>query len=260
MFRCTTSPRAADGRNLVATLLCAGALLGPLAVHSQRLSGDGYLFKRPTGSLTLRGGYTLPTASSDVFNDSREFLTLGKGAFNTGSFGADIGIRVADRWSLLFSGGFSKRSIGSEFRTLEGSDGLPIEQTTQLTRAPFTVGARFDLLQPGRRIGQLAYIPARISPYVSAGGGLMWYRYKQEGEFVDFTDNSIFASTLESSGSTGAAYGAFGADFTLLPTLALTTEARYDYAKAPMDRTNFSGFNKIDLSGISATIGLTFRY
>ncbi len=261
MSRCTTSPRAADGRNLVATtLLCAGALLGPLAVHSQTLSGDGYLFKRPTASFTLRGGYTQPSASSDVFNDSRKFLTLERGDFGTGSMSADIGIRVADRWSLQFNGGFSRRSIASEMRDWEDNDGLPIEQTTQLARAPFMVGLRFDLLQPGRRVGRLAYIPAKIAPYITGGGGMMWYRYRQEGSFVDFEDLAVFDTKLESKGTTGAAYGALGADFTLRPTLALTTEARYDYARAPMNRSYFRGFNNIDLSGVTATIGLTFRY
>ncbi|MBC8086703.1 MAG: outer membrane beta-barrel protein [Phycisphaerae bacterium] len=261
MFRCTTSPRAADGRNLVATtLLCVGALLGPLAVHSQPLSGDGYLFKRPSGSFTLRGGYTQPSASSDVFNDSREFLTLDRGDFGSGSFTAEIGIRVAERLSLQFNGGLSKRSIQSEMRDWEDNAGLPIEQTTNLTRTPFMVGMRFDLLSPGRRIGQLAYIPSRISPYVAGGGGVMWYKYRQAGSFVDFEDFSVFDTQLESKGTTGAAYGALGADFTLRPTLALTAEARYDYARAPMNRESFSGFNNIDLSGVTATIGFTFRY
>jgi len=261
MSRCTTSPRAADGRNLVATtLLCAGALLGPLAVHSQPLSGDGYLFNRPTASLTLRGGYTQPTASSDVFNDSRKFLTIDRSDFGSGSVGADLGIRIADRWSLQLGGGYSKRSIASEFRDWEDNEGLPIEQTTHLSRAPFTVGLRFDLLQPGRRIGRLAYIPSKITPYIAGGGGFMWYKYEQAGSFVDFTDNAVFDANLNSKGTTGSAYGAFGADFTLRPTVAITTEARYDMAKAPMNRSYFSGFNNIDLSGLSATIGLTFRY
>lgn len=261
MSRCTTSPRAADGRNLVATtLLCAGAFIAPLAAHTQPLSGDGYLFKRPSGSLTIRGGYTQPTASSDVFNDSREFLTLSRGDFGSGSVSAEVGVRIADRWSLQFNGGYSKRSVASEFRDWEDNDGLPIEQTTQLARAPFMVGMRFDLLSPGRRVGSLAYIPSRITPFVAGGGGMMWYQYRQKGSFVDFKDLSVFDTELESTGTSGAAYGAIGADITVRPTFAITTEARYDLARAPMNRSSFSGFNNIDLSGVTATIGFTFRY
>lgn len=261
MSRCTTSPRAADGRNLVATILLgAGALLAPLAVHSQPLSGDGYLFRRPQGSFTLRGGLTQPTASSDVFNDSRQFLTINRGDFLSGSVSGDIGIRVADRLSLQFNGGFSKRSVASEFRDWEDNDGLPIEQMTSLTRVPFMVGMRFDLTAPGRKVSRLAYIPSKITPYVTAGGGMMWYKYRQEGSFVDFRSLDVFDSRLESSGTTGAAYGALGADFSIRPTFAITTEVRYDMARAQMDRQSFSGFNKIDLSGVNATVGLTFRY
>ena len=256
----TTSPRAADGRNLVATLLCASALFAPLAVHSQPLSGDGYLFRRPAGSFTLRGGFTQPTASSDVFNDSRKFLTLDRGDFATGSVSGDIGVRIADRWQLQFNGGYSKRTIASEMRDWEDNEGLPIEQTTSLTRLPFMVGMRFDLTQPGRRVSRLAYIPSKITPYVTGGAGIMWYSYRQAGSFVDFRSLDVFESTLTSKGTTGAAYGAIGADFSVRPTLAITTEFRYDMARAPMNQQFFSGFNKIDLGGVNATIGLTFRY
>jgi hypothetical protein len=257
----TTSPRAADGRNLVATtLLCAGAMLAPLAVHPQPLSGDGYLFNRPTASFTLRGGFTQPTAQSDVFNDSRKFLTINRGDFRAGSISGDLGVRVADRWSLQFNAGYSKRTIASEMRDWEDNEGLPIEQSTELMRAPFMVGVRFDLVNPGRRVGRLAYIPSKITPYLAGGGGMMWYKYLQQGSFVDFEDLGVFDAVLESKGSTGAAYGAVGADFSLRPTLALTTEARYDMAHAAMNTRFFKGFNNIDLSGFSASVGLTFRY
>lgn len=261
MFRSTTSPRAADGRNLVATtLLCAGALLGPLAVHSQPLSGDGYLFRRPQGSFTLRGGFARPSASSDVFDDSRKFLTIDRGDFNSASGSAEAGVRVADRLSIMIAAGVSGRNIDSEFRDWEDSEGLPIEQTTRLIRVPVTLGLRMDLLSPGRRISRLAYVPSKVTPYIAGGGGLMWYQYTQKGSFIDFRDNAVFDDALESDGTTGTAYGAFGVDFSLTPLFALNTEARYDMARATMNRGSFEGFNKIDLSGTSITVGFTFRY
>lgn len=261
MFRCTTSPRAADGRNMVATaLLTVGLVLAPLAVHSQPLSGDGYLFRRPTGSFSLRGGYAQPNASSDIFAFAREQLTLGRGDFGSFSIGGDVGFRVADRLSLQFNGSYSSRTTNSEMRDWLDNNNLPIEQSTQLTRAPFMAGLRFDLATPGRRIGRLAYIPSRVTPYVTVGGGAMWYRFKQVGSFVDYRSLDVFDTELETSGTTAAGYGALGADFSLRPTLALTAEARYDVARAPMNSSAFSGFSNIDLSGVSATIGLTFRY
>ena len=261
MTRRTTSPRAADGRNLVATtLLCASALLAPLAVHAQPLSGDGFLFNRPTGSLTLSGGYAQPNASTDVFTHARRNLTLGKGDFGAFSLGSVLGLRFADRFSLQFSAALYQRTASSEMRDYVDTDNKPIEQTTTLKRVPFMVGLRYDLTSPGRRIGRLAYVPSRVTPYVAGGGGAMWYRFSQQGAFVDEKTLDVFNDKLESSATTGAAYGVFGVDFTLRPNLALTTEARYDYAKAALNSQSFSNFNGIDLSGPSATIGLTFRY
>jgi hypothetical protein len=87
----------------------------------------------------------------------------------------------------------------------------------------------------------------------------MYYSYKQDGEFVDFRDLEIFAESLESKGWGPAAYGAAGIDLSLTPRVGLTTQARYDYARGAMSR-DFDGFDRIDLSGISATVGINFRF
>jgi hypothetical protein len=262
MTSCTTSPRAADGRNLVATmLLCASALLAPLAVHAQPLSGDGYLFHQPRASFTIRGGYAQPSAGGDVFEHARTNLTLDRGAFGAFSGSATLNVRLARRFSLLFDGGYSQRNVESEMRYWIDQDDQPIAQTNTLRRVPLAVGARFDLLSPGRSVGRLAFIPSRVTPYLSAGAGTMFYKFRQAGAFKDDNSDAILENMiLETSGNTFMSYGALGMDFTLIPTLALTTEARYDMARTRPSGTSFGGFDRIDLSGVSATIGLTFRY
>ncbi|MGV3710523.1 MAG: hypothetical protein ACO1Q7_16960 [Gemmatimonas sp.] len=262
MTRSTTSPRAADGRNLVATtLLAASAMLAPLAVHSQPLSGDGYLFKQPRSSFTVRGGYAQPLAGGDVFEHARSNLTLDRGSFRTFSGSATLNIRLSQRVSLLLDGGYSQRSVDTEMRYWIDQDDQPIAQTNSLRRVPVSAGLRFDLTSPGRSVGTLAFIPARVTPYVSAGVGSMFYKFRQNGAFKDDNSDAILENmTLETSGNTFLGYGALGFDFTLIPTVALTTEARYDMARARPSGYSFGGFDRIDLSGVSATVGLTFRY
>jgi hypothetical protein len=46
---------------------------------------------------------------------------------------------------------------------------------------------------------------------------------------------------------------------TLAPRLVVTTEARYAWASAEMQE-DFSGFDRIDLSGLTATVGLKIRF
>ncbi|MEP6780681.1 MAG: hypothetical protein ABJC26_12375, partial [Gemmatimonadaceae bacterium] len=241
--------------------LAAGALIAPIAVRAQPLSGDGFLFHRPTGSFTLHVGYTNPSASSDAFNLARQKLTVGKDAFQTATVSGDFNVWVADRFTLQFSGGYSGRKVNSEYRSFIDNNNKGIEQSTELVRAPLTIGARFYLTSPGRALGRLAYVPSRIAPYLAAGGGGMWYRFKQTGDFIDVNSVNldVFNGELKSSGWAPSAYGAAGFDLTLSPVIALTTEARYEFAKGNMSN-DFAGFNRIDLSGLAATVGLTIRY
>jgi outer membrane protein W len=61
-----------------------------------------------------------------------------------------------------------------------------------------------------------------------------------------------------SDGWTPAVQAMAGVDYSLNPLIALTADARYLRAKADMSR-DFGGFDKIDLSGVSATLGFSFR-
>ncbi len=238
--------------------LAAGLILTPIGLFAQS-SGDGFLFGRPHVTLTLRGGFASPTASSDVFAFAAKQLTVGKGDFGSASFGADFGVRLRERLNLQFSASSMGRNVDSEFRDWVDNNDKPIEQRTTFRRTPVTVGLKYYLSAPGRSVSRLAWVPSRFAPYVSAGGGQMWYRFKQAGDFVDFQTLDVFKSDLTSSSWTGVAYGSGGIDYTVSPHLALTTEARYDYSRATMNKA-FEGFNRIDLSGLSANVGLTVRY
>ena len=86
----------------------------------------------------------------------------------------------------------------------------------------------------------------------------MWYRFRQEGDFVDFNTLDVYSSFYESSAWTPAAQASGGVDFTLTPLVALRTAVQGVWAKGPLTH-DFVGFDKIDLSSVNATIGLSFR-
>ncbi|MEP6835300.1 MAG: hypothetical protein ABJB74_18085 [Gemmatimonas sp.] len=261
MTSSTTSPRAADGRNMVATtLFCVSTFLAPLAVHTQPLSGDGYLFRQPRASFTLRGGYSQPAATGDVFSHAIRNLTLGRSDFGALNVTGDVGIRLLSRLSLQFTGGFSESNADSEMRYWIDNNDQPITQTTTVIRAPLMAGLRLDLTSPGRSVGKLAYIPSRITPYISGGVGSMYYKFRQVGSFKDDNSLDVLDLTLETTGRSFASYGAIGADISLMPTLAFTTEARYESSHARPSGYSFGDFDRLDLSGVTATVGLTFRY
>lgn len=245
-------------RMLVIAAAASTAIVAPAKVRAQG-SGDGYLFQRPLGGFVIRGGLAATTAGGDLYSFLTDQFTLGKGDFRAPSIGADLLVRVAPRLDLDFGAGYSGSSKGSEFRHFVDLNNLPIQQRTTLVRAPLTAGARLYLAPPGRSIGKFAWIPTKVVPYVGAGGGMMWYRFRQTGDFIDFATTDVFPDTFESSGWTPTAHGLAGVDYSLTPRLALNGEARYTWAKAHLS-DDFTGFDGIDLSDIGITFGLNVRF
>ena len=152
----------------------------------------------------------------------------------------------------------SSRIAGSDYRDLEGTDDLPIEQETQFVRVPLLIGPRYFVTPRGRSIGSLVWIPADYAVYVGAGAGGMWYRFRQVGEFVDFEDNSIFQDELVSQGWSPAAQLKAGVDVAVTTRLGVNVETNYLWGRTSLDR-DFADFDDIDLSGFSALIGVSLR-
>jgi hypothetical protein len=243
----------------IATLsLVLVGLAAPL--HAQS-AGDGYLFGAPDARFSLHAGYAHASANSAVFDDATRLLTLNKSSFSGPSLGGDLAVTVAPRLDLTLSAAYSSAVAESEDRTFaEGPANLPIQQSTSFRRAPLTANAILYLAPRGRSIGSLAWIPARVVPWIGAGGGTMWYRFQQEGDFVDYLSptNNIITKTVASTGWAPALQGLGGVDVTLTPHVAFTADARYTWAKATMS-SDFVGYDKIDLSGVTAALGFTVR-
>jgi hypothetical protein len=240
------------------TALVGATLLLGLPAEAQS-AGDGFLFGAPRVTMTVRGGFDLARAQSDIFSFATEHLTVDRGDFSGFSGGLDFSVRLVDRVDLMLSGSYTGRTTGSEFRKWIGDDDLPVEQTTRFERAPVTANVKAYLLPRGRSIGRYAWLPARVAPYMGAGGGGMWYRFRQEGEFVDFRTQRIFRDQLESTGWAPTAQAFAGADLSLTPRLALTADTRYTWAKTGLG-VAFEEFDPIDLSGLSATVGFSVRF
>lgn len=239
-------------------LLAIGGFGASVPLGAQA-GGKGYLFREPRVRLTVRGGFDGATAGGDLFSFVTKQLTLEKRDFRGGTLGVDAAIRLTPRIDAVLSGSFAKAAEQSEFRDFVDTQDNPIEQTTTLTRSPFTLGVRAYLLPRGQSVGTLAWIPARFSPYVGAGGGAMQYKFRQAGDFVDYETLDIFSDDLVSTGWTPTATAALGFDYSLAALFAVNFEAKYGYARASPGE-DFVGFDHIDLSGVSTTLGLSLRF
>jgi hypothetical protein len=243
-------------RLVVCLAIAATVVSSTLSAQS---SGTGFLFGEPKGSIVFRGGYALATANSDLFSFTANRLTLDRRAFSSPAVDIDLALQLAPRTDIVLAVSYAGVNKGSEFRDFVDQSDNPIQQTTTFQRVPVTVGVREYLMSRGRAVGNFAWIPARFAPYAGVGAGMMWYRFRQNGDFVDFDTNDVFTARLVSSGWTPAASATAGAVYTVSPRLALTGQGSFLWARGRLGG-DFSGFNRIDLSGLSATAGLLVRF
>ena len=86
----------------------------------------------------------------------------------------------------------------------------------------------------------------------------MRYRFRQDGDFVNFTTNGVFQAVLDSEDWTLVGQGFAGVDYNFSPLLGLTVDARYLHARGELG-PSFKGYDRIDLSGVTGTVGLSVR-
>lgn len=241
---------------VLATLVAIGSAPAPAAGQG----GPGFLFKRPVASVSLRGGISLPRAQSDIFDFTRRELTVRDGDFDGSYFGAELAVPVAERWEVAFGVGYSKSSILSEYRDWVDQDDSPIQQGIRYNRTPITLSGKYYLVERGRAIGRFAWIPSRLTPFVGAGVGVVRHEFEQAGDFVDFTTFEVAFDQLRSVGYAPTVHALAGVDLTVLKQMFLTGEVRYAWASGTLDRQFFEGFDKMDLTGLQLTVGISARF
>lgn len=214
-----------------------------------------FLFGRPRGSLGVRGSWLFARAGSDLFDFLQQQLTVDKKDFNTPMIGFDGAIALTTRLDVAFGVEFGQAKKDSEYRDFVDNLLLPINQSTTLRQSNVSGSLRFNLLPRGQSVSRFAWIPRSVTPYVGAGGGAVWYKFEQNGDFVDFVDNSVFTDYFVSSGFTPSAHVFGGADLHLYRILFLSAEGRYVWAHAKLGK-DFVDFDPIDLTGFRLSTGL----
>jgi len=238
-------------------------LAAPAVASAQ--GGDGFLFKRPRVSLTARAGYFLPSTGGQLFDFATdEFIPLGADTLSTLDFdgpylAGELAVRPGEHWDIALGVGWTRKRALTEYRRWIDSSGLPIVQETTFQVVYGTLGAKYALLDRGRQIGRLAYVPSRVTPWVGGGLGISAYKFIQSGDFVDSSTGDIFSDYLETSDEGLIVYGNAGLDFTLFKNAIVSAEARYTLSSADVEYP-YSGFNDIDLGGLQLMVGLGFQF
>jgi hypothetical protein len=205
-------------------------------------------------SLNLYVGGFIPRGEDartrdDVLVNNLDFLNFDLGEFKGATVGAEYLVGLGKWLEGGLGVGIYRQSVPSVYRFRVNADGSEIEQDLKLRVVPFTATVRF--LPLGRRSG--------VQPYIGAGVAVLAYRYSETGEFVDFSDDTIFRDSFVKSGSaTGPTilggvrfpFGAWG----------IGGELRYQNAEGDLpDDKGFSG-SKIDLSGWTYAVTFNVRF
>ena len=228
------------------------------AQNDEEIKSD-FLFQKPKKYLGFRVGIFSPEADSGIFDMITEELTLEKNDFRTWDLGVDLGFSVSKRFDLVFSLDYSTKTENSEFRDYVDEDGFSITQSTKFSQTPLTAGIKYLIIPRGREIGQYSWLPSPVVPYLSAGAGILWYEFKQHGDFVDFQDLGIFSATLKSSGGPFTCYLGAGTEINIFKATNLNLDFRYYWADDDMD-SDFQGFDPIELGGYRITAGIQWHF
>ena len=204
-------------------------------------------------SLTLSfGGFVVAgedaRVDGDVLVANRDILSFDIDDFTSGSIGIEWLLPVGEFFEAGLGAGFTSRTVPSVYGDLVNRNGDEIEQDLKLRVAPFTATVR--VLPFGRS--------RAVQPYLGGGIGLFSYRYSEVGEFVDFTDRSVFRDQFVATGSEIGPVALAGVRFPLGDAWSLGGEVRYQKASADLSE-DFLG-SKLDLSGFHylATVRVKF--
>ena len=187
----------------------------------------------------------------DVLLADLDDLAFDIGDFSGFTFGGEWLYGIGDFIETGVGVGYYQKSSRACHRDFVDVDGTEILQDLKLRvcRSPATV--RF--LPLGRA--------AAVQPYVGGGIGIFNWRYTETGEFVDFSDGSIFRDRYEADGTAFGPVVLGGLRFPIGD--AMTTGVEFRWQKAEGDTKPDESrllAPKIDLGGWTTSWNFHFRF
>ena len=201
------------------------------------------------GSWRFFMGIFEPNADSQYWDEIFTDFTGSPADFEDLVFGTDYLWRTSRYGGVLFGVSFYEGRATQAYRDWESFDGSDVSHTTTLGLADLSAAY---VLRFGR---------SSVTPYVGAGGGLLWWRLREEGSFIDFSDDDlpiVFAS-YRADGTTWELFALAGLDFRLGHRWSFFFEGRYRRSEAELNK-DFSGFGTIDLSGAQLAGGFGYNF
>ena len=230
-------------RSIVKPLsIAALAIFVALPAVAQR--GYGY----ESGTFRLRFGEFTPSGEGDYWIDKRIDFTGDEEDFGDDFFAVDYVHPVGPRLGVLLSVGSWESDLAQEYDDFVDPDGFGIFHTTSFELTSLEAGIVWSFTDRG----------AAISPYLGIGGGYYDWSLTEDGEFIDFTDLSIFSDRFTDSGDTFGWFWVAGLDVPLGESFSIFAESRWTDLDDDLTG-DFEGLGTLDLSGNTIAFGVGWR-
>jgi opacity protein-like surface antigen len=241
-------------RRVVMGVVAAAVLFAPAAAQAQITRVSGADTKQ---SLTFHLGAFLPNgedsrADGDVLFTDLDSLLFEIKDFRGFSGGAEWAFALTNHVELGADVSFYSKSVPSIYRSVfNETTGGEIEQELKLRIIPMTAVVKF--VPTGRDAG--------IQPYVGIGAAFLNWRYTETGEFVDFSDDSIFHDAFVAKGTKVAPVVLGGVRFLANDAWTVGGEVRWHKATGDTGGIDKGFLNeKIDLGGWTTNFTFGFRF
>jgi len=200
-------------------------------------------------SLNLKIGIFKPAIASDLWEINLENLAFKKADMLAAYYAAEYEVFMGRRASFTLEIGDYSRTINSEYRDYTWEDGAPIYQNLSLRITPMEVGLK--LYPAGHR--------GIFNPFAGVGVGLYKWTYEQWGDFINFETMDVYEGHAITDTYSFGFNGRLGFVYRFSRSFGVLIEGRYQYLKGELSG-DFEEFEKLDLSGFSAVLGLNIYF
>jgi outer membrane protein W len=205
-------------------------------------------------SLNVQVGSFTPRAldariENDVLFANQDYLTFNLNDFKSATVSADWSVLLGGYFEVGAGVGYYQRNVPSVWTDWVNDDGSDIWTDLKLRIVPVTALVR---IFPGGA-------NRAIQPYIGGGLNVYFWRYSETGDFVDFTDNSIFTDRYVGTGTSVGPLGLAGVRARISHNLTVGVEGRIQWGRGMLSTDSFLT-DRIDLGGSSVlgTIGYRF--
>ena len=221
-------------------LLIAAVLIGAPPAHAQQ-----------TVNFTV--GHFSPfdpssRVSGDVINENLTFLVFDPDEFGGASFGGEWLVGLGRFLEAGAGVSYSAQTVPSFYADFIDPDGTEVDQDLHLRTTPIAFTVR--VLPFGQS--------STIQPYFGGGLAVINWKYRESGEFIDFSaGREIFVDTFEATGTSTGAIVLGGVRFA---GRRFTAGGEFRYQHASGDLPSDFSAPKIDLGGwtYNFTVGARF--